>query len=418
MGKMAMRTCTTIFLLIAGMLAGAWGTAGGECFAATKPEIIVVLRYDDYSSRSATTLEKKIIDALRTHRASCTFGVIPYVCAIDYTDTTPQQVIPLSPAKAAILHDAMQDGTVDVAVHGYTHQTWRNRKLGLTEFAGLDVSNQVEKIASGQALLEGMLGARIATFIPPFNSYDANTVRALETLRFDCLSANRFLKVDRGSQLKFLPITCELFGLRNAITAANSLPDAQQVIGVMFHEYDFSEIDGKRGNVTYQDFVKLLAWLMAQENVRVMSISKAKELIDDLSAHRFADNRGYCRTYSLVAGFIAKPVSVYMSSATARSMAARNSTFTALVYGAVILISCLLAYLTARVSCAKLKTCKSAIYFSASLLILFVLLYHRHLMTPGFKYMTVLSVLLGVVAGICLTYRKIKKSVVSPCQNI
>ena len=59
----------------------------------------------------------------------------------------------------------------------------------------------------------------------------------------------------------------------------------------MFHEYDFKEIDEKRGRITYQEFYELLSWLKSQRHVRLLSISQATQVINDLSAKRFLMNK-------------------------------------------------------------------------------------------------------------------------------
>lgn len=62
--------------------------------------------------------------------------------------------------------------------------------------------------------------------------------------------------------------------------------DPQPVIVVLFHEYDFQEIDETRGRITYQEFYELLNWLSSQRDVRLLSISQAAQGINDLSAKR------------------------------------------------------------------------------------------------------------------------------------
>ena len=57
-------------------------------------QIIVVFRFDDYSSRSSTDIEIKLIDAFQKYNACCTFGVIPFVCTGDVHDAHPQDVGP------------------------------------------------------------------------------------------------------------------------------------------------------------------------------------------------------------------------------------------------------------------------------------------------------------------------------------
>ncbi len=181
-------------------------------------QITVVFRFDDYSSLSSTEFEVKLINTFREYNTVCTFGVIPYVCAGDIHDTRPQDVVPLTLKKAAILKNAIKEEILEVALHGYSHQTIRSKTNGKhTEFSGLDFDSQVAKIAKGKDYVEEILDIRIATFIPPWNVYDANTIRAIEKLGFKCFSAGVSVKAPESSILKFAPATCDLFELRQTV---------------------------------------------------------------------------------------------------------------------------------------------------------------------------------------------------------
>ena len=115
-------------------------------------QITVVFRFDDYSSRSSTEFEVRLINAFRKYNAVCTFGVIPYACTGDKHDIRPQGVAPLTLEKAAILKNAIEEGILEVALHGYSHQTIRSKSYGrYTEFSGLNLNSQVAKIAKGLA---------------------------------------------------------------------------------------------------------------------------------------------------------------------------------------------------------------------------------------------------------------------------
>lgn len=256
-----------------------------------KNQIIVVLRYDDYSSRSSTEIEVKIIDTLKKYKIPCTFAVIPYITAGDVHHTSPDRVIPLTPRKAAILKNAIKTGPLDVALHGYSHQTIRENG-DYTEFSGSDYHSQCQRIAMGKGFLEQILDTRVLTFVPPWNSYDSETIRCLEKMRFRCISASMDgYATKESSQLKFLPATCELLDLRDAVESARYISEAQSVIVVLFHEYDFRAISQKQGKFTYEEFVNLVEWLTSQEDVQVMSIKEAINVVADLSSSQLILNR-------------------------------------------------------------------------------------------------------------------------------
>ncbi len=169
-------------------------------------------------------------------------------------------------------------------MHGYSHQT--NSREQLSEFANLDYKEQVERLAKGKAYLQDITGARVTTFLPPWNTYDLNTLFALEETGFSMLSANKKGLVDKGSNLKFLPVSCGLTELHKAVRAARKSSDKQPLVVALLHDYDFLDINEELGVITFLEFFELIDWVNAQEDVRIISISQAGEVIEDLSADR------------------------------------------------------------------------------------------------------------------------------------
>lgn len=248
-------------------------------------QINVVFRMDDYSARSATDMELRVIDLFRKKDLSITFGVIPFVWAGNLNDPSPKDFLPLPLEKGDILRAGIEEGVLDVALHGYSHQTINENEQ--SEFAGLDYPSQVERLAKGKQLLEGMIGAPVTTFAPPWNRYDLNTLMALEEMDFTTLSAGWNGAATKESKIRFMPATCSLPMLRDAVDAARTSSDEQPLIVVLFHLYDFREINAKHGVTTFQEVSDLLDWLKSQRDIRLMSIGQAAEVIQDLSVNRF-----------------------------------------------------------------------------------------------------------------------------------
>ena len=254
-----------------------------------KNKINIIFRFDDYSALSSTNLELKILDAFREREASITFGVIPFVCSENTRDPSPQKIISLTSMKANILKKAIEDSILDVALHGYSHKT--NNADYMSEFSGLDYNIQEEKLYKGKKYLEDIVDAEVTTFIPPWNHYDLTTLRVLKNLGFTTLSANRNGKIKEESNLSLLPCTCNITQLRNAVKSARNSPDANPVIVVLFHEYDFKEINDFDSIITFKEFSDLLRWVKLQKDTRILSINQATKLISDLSAKRYMCNQ-------------------------------------------------------------------------------------------------------------------------------
>jgi hypothetical protein len=247
--------------------------------------IIVIFRYDDYSALSRTDLELSIIEVCRKNGIAMTFSVVPFVVEGDVHDPSPRMIIPLSTEKVKILNDGFAEGVLDIALHGYSHQT--NNAGQFSEFTGLDYGTQVEKLTKGRQFLANLLKAPVDIFVPPWNAYDLNTLQALKALRFSTISADRTGVAEKNSKLKFLPCTCSMRRLKeSAIQSARNILELQPVIVVLFHDFEFLDIDANRGMLTLQEFADLVRWLKSQEDVRILSISQASKVIKDLSARR------------------------------------------------------------------------------------------------------------------------------------
>ena len=237
-------------------------------------QINVVFRMDDPSATSSTETELRVIDAFREHNVSITFGIVPFICSGDVQDTAPHDVVPLGPIKGRLLRIWIEEGVLDIALHGYSHQTIHTENYA--EFRDLDYDSQLEKLSKGKKLLEKMIGIPVTTFVPPWNQYDLNTLKALEVLGFTTLSAAIPGKVSKDSKLNFIPCTSKLSELHDAIKEARASSDKQPLIVVLFHQYDFQEVRNKRGSITIKEFNNLFVFFLLKSisNFRLGKISE------------------------------------------------------------------------------------------------------------------------------------------------
>lgn len=75
--------------------------------------------------------------------------------------------------------DRTHPGLFEFSLHGTTHQE-ETDFYGRSEFGGLPYAAQRDRIARGARVLEACTGVRPTTFVPPFNTYDENTIAALD----------------------------------------------------------------------------------------------------------------------------------------------------------------------------------------------------------------------------------------------
>ena len=287
------------------IFAAAWVLSFTGCSGQPKHDktIYVIFRLDDIGTGSQTDIELEIMDLFRDYGASITFGVISFSDdAASHPDLTIE--------KAQILKQGLNEGILDIALHGYSHQ---ENNEG-SEFAGLDYDSQLQRLADAKSFLEGMIDAPVTTFVPPWNTYDQNTLLALDSLGFSTISAKMGEEVISTSSLKFLPFTSRLSGLRDSVQAARESTYKQPVIVVLFHEYDFKEISKERGVFSFQEFSELLNWLHSQEDVRILSINEAAKEITDLSASRFIIANQGSPLYNFIDSTLSEPEKDEMES--------------------------------------------------------------------------------------------------------
>ena len=167
--EMNFRSCTVLRVLLSLPVVGllfssvcAWGIE-------TQP-IIVVFRYDDYSAKSPTEFERKLFASFQRVRACVSVGVIPFVCESDSHDPKPQKLLPLPEEKIELLKKATREGHVEVALHGYSHQTLS--AIRHAEFEGHSYQELLRRIMEGKQSLEQAVGEKVQVFIPPWNRYN------------------------------------------------------------------------------------------------------------------------------------------------------------------------------------------------------------------------------------------------------
>ena len=252
-------------------------------------EITVVFRYDDFSSLSPISVDSNLIEIFGKHHFTCTVGVTPFVTSGEFRNPAPSACIPLDQARIGMLRDGVACGAIDVALHGYDHRTIGARPLH-SEFSGLEFYSQLEKITRGRMVLEEASGAPITVFIPPWNTYDQNTLRALQEAGMGCISANRYGPVDLRLSLTYLPITIELQDLRKALAVAMESADTSPAVVVLMHPYDFKESKDRRSRFSAMDLDKELAWLATQRHAKVCSVSEVHHLNGSISPDRYIAN--------------------------------------------------------------------------------------------------------------------------------
>jgi peptidoglycan/xylan/chitin deacetylase (PgdA/CDA1 family) len=263
--------------------------------ASATRRITVIFRFDDYA-RSSSDIGAELLKVFQEHNIPSTYGVMPFV-SDTFTDD-PANCAAIDTETAGKLNDAVRAGLVEVALHGFAHRT--NPTVPASpgsesEFRGLGYASQLRMLSAGKSLLESLYHVGVTTFIPPWNSYDENTLRALADVGFRVISSSAqtyAIPASRSPEsLRFLPYTCMPGHLREAVQFARISSDPDPIIVVLLHPSNFVEYDRVRGQLSRQTFADLLSWLAVQPDIATQTLGGAARMTRDLSYERL-------RTYS------------------------------------------------------------------------------------------------------------------------
>lgn len=379
--------------------------------AAEKKNIIVIFRYDDYSSNSPLDLEIKIIDAFKKYHLPCTFGIIPYIVEGDVHDAAQQKTKALTTAKINILKNAAKVGIIEIAQHGYSHQTIVGKGFKYSEFRGRDYQDQLKIIKRGKNYIEESLDLKVETFIPPWNSYDVYTIHALEVLGFKTLSAGILWVRDVPTSLKFLPVTCYAEDLKVVVSLARNVLDPHPVIVATFHPFDFTYSGTDNDNFSFEDFEGLLSWISTQKDITVYTIGKASTVIKDLSCHRLLQYRNYALAgYSFLLPNTFYPLGIYFQPYVLTAIWAKFWMAVLLIYGTIFAIFSIFAYLLGIKLFPKSKALSIIAKYAGPILFLWILVLAFQKWQISYKGAMAIVATLGVCLGIFGSLQKTSKT--------
>lgn len=200
-----------------------------------------ILRFDDYSAISNTALERALFEAVAEADQRIVVSVIPFVAGMEWGPRGPITLLPLPAAKIAILKQFLRH--IEVALHGYCHQTV-SRTSGLSEFGdAIPIGRQLARLSDAKGWLEDQLGICVDTFVPPWNTYGISTLDAARQAGFKILSSDAAFGV-LAPGLSYVPATCSIDRLAGAAELARK--DQGSLACALLHEYDFQE-SGVRG---------------------------------------------------------------------------------------------------------------------------------------------------------------------------
>ena len=268
---------------------------GVLCCSMASGRAYLVFRYDDYSPdlpghRAENAVRGHIWQAEQQMDAVFASCGMPYVIGV-LPSLTPKTMrdygkegdfvgssICLSDdsEKTALLRQAIAAGRVQIAQHGFTHVNYGAVSGRYSEFVGRSFRQQLDDISAGRTILCQTLGLEtVEVFIPPFNSWNGDTARALEQAGFTVLSGG-FYDYDRAADgLVHIPFTVEPEELGALLD--EPIPD-EAVIVVMCHPYTFVPIPGFEAKyIGMAAFGELVGRIAGRPELEVLTFRQLQE---------------------------------------------------------------------------------------------------------------------------------------------
>jgi hypothetical protein len=244
----------------------------------------VVFRYDDFALTPSQISDSITTIFIKNEIPLC-LGVIPF-------DKTNSLIFNLSQKQLDDLRSNIHAGKIEIALHGYNHMDQLGipffERKSFSEFAGAKSEIQLTGIRKGKRSLDSLLLINTEVFVPPFNTYDKNTLKILENLNFKIISGN-MAGPSLPDRLKYIPSTCEDFSVLTGIISRYM--DKNVTIVVYFHGYSFREASDqypgrKPGSMTFRQLDALLHRIKLQ-NLSFYSFSDLARTADyDYSLYR------------------------------------------------------------------------------------------------------------------------------------
>lgn len=228
--------------------------------------IRVAIRFDDPSPTSDRVIEAGLIDALEDAQLRATWAITPFG---GYEPRSPA----LDAVSGADILSAFKRGTIEVALHGHSHKNRRSER-DPSEFAGLPLDDQLSMLEAAKNHLCEMFGSHsIVGFVPPWNSYDLTTVRAVERMGFQYISAAEYHPRGDVKTLAVVPRTCQFMALESAIQGVRHLQKFRPYVIAVLHPHNFHESGDDASQMDLMSFKRRLAWLTHQRDVEIMTLS-------------------------------------------------------------------------------------------------------------------------------------------------
>ena len=261
-----------------------------------KSSVSVIFRYDDLDlsteGRSpretfAAAVVKVFVDA----GAPLVLGTTPSPRG-DFAMIEPENDVTWDAAGLPSLPDMVKahPDLLEVTLHGYTHEDLGRAAKGRSEFEGQPIDEQRRRIRQGIEAFQKQWGFRPRTFVPPYSTFDENTVRALRDEGIDILfGGDVFPDRTRCDGIPFVPSLAHLYDVEDVVRAVCA-SESSAVVALCFHRYNLKDWRAD-GHLTLAQLAEMLDRLSAMQGV---ALARCCDVVDR-APDAFAATRWHAR---------------------------------------------------------------------------------------------------------------------------
>ena len=224
----------------------------------------IVFRIDDMGIDDFE-IYYELLPIFEKYNIKLTIGVVPMALnnAIKTGKVSNEDIV--------FIKKYINKGIVEIAQHGYSHfANYKTNKI-TSEFFKQTYESQNKNINEGQYILEELFKVKINIFIPPWNAYDNNTLKALVDNGFSVVSAARYGAIAYGNKyINYIPYTITMNDFYKNLHTINKKiindTNTDHVLVVMMHSYDFKFNNiGLKGDIDSMELESLLSFVSNQK---------------------------------------------------------------------------------------------------------------------------------------------------------
>ena len=233
--------------------------------------MFIIIRNDDLCALSDPAKERRVLEVFEKREIPQVISVVPNMSE-DPHNCRLNKFHPLNenPQIVALLREYHTKGLLEIAQHGFTHQTndrhpsqqmdiskvegidreWTGYNPaspeGYSEFSGLREKQQWEKIVEGKRLLTEILGAPVRTFVFPWDRINETSLEILGEEGFEHVLCSRHSAVsEKLNLMDYCLRDQEMFQLPGLISDIQRLKTTA-VLQVTYHSWMLGDGDINR----------------------------------------------------------------------------------------------------------------------------------------------------------------------------